>query len=546
MKNNIYKTLFIVSSFLLVTASCSDFLEEDPKGRLAQSTFFASENDLDLSIHALYRRAMYRCGANQYQVHAWAGDDISTHQASNKQDFREFDRYAISDNSTRLHDEWLATYQLIKAANFIINNAGKLTGDDAVLNAKVKRTIAQAAYWRAYSYFQLTRVWGKVPLVLTDDMNYEEPLATEESILNQVVEDLKLAETDLPAQWTGAPWSMNGMNVAVSQGAAKATLAYVYLSMAGWPLNKTEYYAQAAAKAKEVIDRSDAQESGYYYKLLDEFWKVYSWEYNNQNTEVLLATYYNLNWPWDESVMSTFCDVPEDIDGGSRGGGWNDSGAEVKFWKDYPDGPRKEAVFAPKTLLKGELQDWWYDPNYGSVGARVVCAPWYLASCEGNRGTEFDYTKGNDQGDMIGEKSHKMVRLAEVYCWYAEAVGRSGGNDPFAYEVLNRVRTRAGLAPIPSGSLSPEQLAEAAYDEHGWEIAGYYWGSIAPRHHDMFRMNRIKDHFEFRKLNPLIEVAPGVFRKELVELPAGATWSDAMMYAPYPASDAMLNPNLVR
>jgi hypothetical protein len=533
-----------MAALTLLTISCNDFLEENPKGRLAQSTFFGSENDLDLSLNALYRLAMVRCGANQYHVHAFAGDDISTHPASNKQDFREFDRYAVSENSTRLHDEWLATYQLVKASNYIINNASKLSGNDERLNRKVTTTIGQAAYWRAYCYFQMVRNWGKVPLVLEDEINYEKELSSEEVIFNQIVEDLKLAEANLPAQWTDTPQSMNGMNIAVSQGAAKATLAYVYLSMAGWPLNKTEYYTQAAAKAKEVIDASDVQQPGYYYRLLDEYWKVYSWAYNNSNTEVLLATYYSMNWPWDESVMSSYCDVIEDVDGGSHGGGWNDSGAEIKFWKAFPEGPRKEATFAPKTLLGGVLQDWWYDPNYGKEGARVVCNPWYLAACEGNRGTEFDYTKGNDQGDMIGEKSHKIVRLSEVYCWYAEAIGRSGGNDPFAYEVLNRVRTRAGLEPIASGSLTPERLAEAAYDEHGWEIGGYYWGSLAPRYHDMLRMNRVKEHFEYRKLNPLIEVAPGVFRKEKVELPDNAVWNDAMLYAPYPASDVMLNPNL--
>jgi hypothetical protein len=537
-----YKILLLIVS-VLSSYACSDFLEEDPKGRLAQSTFFGSENDLDLSLNALYRLAMVRCGSNQYQVHAWAGDDISTHPASNKQDFREFDRYAVSENSTRLRDEWSGTYQLIKAANYIINNADRLIGDDERLNRKVGTTKAQAAYWRAYCYFHLSRCWGKVPLVVEDEINYEKPLSSEEEIFNQIIEDLTYAEANLPALWTGTPWVMNGMNVAVSQGAAKATLAYVYLSFAGWPFNKTEYYDQAASKAKEVIDASDSKREGYYYELLDEYWKVHSWAYNNSNTEVLLATYYSMNWPWDESVMSSFCDVIEDIDGGSRGGGWNDSGAEIKFWKNFPEGPRKEATFAPKTLLSGVLQDWWYDPNYGSENARVVCNPWYLAACEGDRGTEFDYTKGNDQGDMIGEKSHKVIRLSEVYCWYAEAIGRSGKNDNSAYDVLNRVRTRAGLNPIPAGSLSPAALADAAYDEHGWEVAGYYWGSLAPRYHDMFRMNRVRDHFESRKLNAPIEVAPGVFRKEKVELP-NVQWSDAMMYAPYPATDALLNSNL--
>ena len=58
----------------------------------------------------------------------------------------------------------------------------------------------------------------------------------------------------------------------------------------------------------------------------------------------------------------------------------------------------------------------------------------------------------------------------------------------------------------------------------------------------MFRMNRIKDHFEFRKQNPEIEVAPGVFRKEAV--PVTGVWSDSKMYLAYPNKDAVINPNL--
>jgi hypothetical protein len=532
------KTLYmyiLTGALVLSTFSCSDFLEEDPKGQLAQTTFFGTENDLDLALNALYRQVATRQARNEGQVHMWAGDDLTTHPASNKEDFREFDRSQVTENSSRLKNTWDLAYKVVKAANYIVNHAGKLAGDDERLNEKVKTTIAQAAFWRGFCYFHISRCWEKLPLILEDEMNYEAPLSSSEEIMEQVIKDLKIAEEDLPVQWTSAPYAQNGMNIAVSQGAAKAALAYVYLSYAGWPYNKTEYYAQAAAKAKEVIDASDG--GAYYYELLDEYWKVHSWEYNYKNTEVLLASYYNLT---TQAAMSTYCDIIEDIDGS----GWHDSGAEIKFWKNFPEGPRKEATFAPKTLLRGELQDWWWDPNYGTPNARTVCNPWYLAACEGDRGTEFDYTRGNRQGGMTGEKSHKAIRLSEVYCWYAEAVGRSGGNDPFAYEVLNRVRTRAGLDPIPSGSLTPEGLAEAAYDEHGWEIGGYMWGSIAPRHHDMFRMFRVKDHFEFRKQNPDIEVAPGVFRKEKVEV--SGTWNDAMMFAPYPAADVMLNPNLKR
>ena len=71
---------------------------------------------------------------------------------------------------------------------------------------------------------------------------------------------------------------------------------------------------------------------------------------------------------------------------------------------------------------------------------------------------------------------------------------------------------------------------------------GYYWGNIATRARDMFRMNRIKDHFEYRKLNPEIEVAPGVFRKEAVSV--SGTWNDSKMYLPRPFVDSSINPNL--
>jgi hypothetical protein len=323
------------------------------------------------------------------------------------------------------------------------------------------------------------------------------------------------------------------MNYAVSQGAVKATLSYIYLAMAGWPLNKgAAYYQLAADKAREVID--GAENGTYYYHLLDEYRKVYSWEYNNQNPEVILGVYY------DQNVFgnwSTITDLLQDM----QQGGWGDTNGEIKFWKDFPDGPRKEATYIPKVLLSNGLQDWWWDTDPPS---RMVVAPVFMKNAEGAvRYTEFDYTDPISAG-MVGEKMHQIVRLSEVYCWYAEAIGRLGQTNAKAIEVLNRVRNRADGAEtnVYSSSMTPDQLAEAAYNEHGWEIAGYYWTGLAPRYRDMFRMNRLKDHFEFRKENPLIEVAPGIFRNEAV--PITGTWSDSRMYSPYPNGDAILNPNL--
>jgi len=545
------KTIFksiIAAIVLMPLCSCEDFLYEDPKGQLAQSTFFSTESDLDLALAAFNKQIAERQARNEGQVHMWAGDDLSTHPASNKEDFRGFDCYNVSAGASRLRNFWSLTYKIIKAANYIINNAGKLNGIDARIDDRVKTSIAQAHYWRGFAYFQFLFCWGEVPLVLTDEMNYEEPLASKEEIMSQVISDLLKAEADLPEQWTGTPWSMNGMNINVSKGAATATLAYVYMCYAGWPYNKTEYYAQAAAKAKEVVDGCSEPGIGngrYYYKLLDEYWKIHSREYNFQNPEVLLATYYKDDL---EEAMSTYCDMIEDY----QGGGWNDSGAEILFWKNFPDGPRKKATFPDSTLTQAYgLVPWWYDPKYDQDGHRAVCNPWYLAACEAED-AEFDWhlSISAQRSPMTGEKSHKTIRLSEVFCWYAEAVGRSGQVNDLAIKCLNAVRNRADGAEtnIYSGITDPTALAEAAYNEHGWEIGGYMWGSLAPRYHDMFRMYRCKEHFEYRVRNEPIEVAVvdgvPVYRHELV--PVTGTWSDSRLWAPYPADDAMLNPNLHR
>ena len=193
----------------------------------------------------------------------------------------------------------------------------------------------------------------------------------------------------------------------------------------------------------------------------------------------------------------------------------------------------------------GKLYDWWYDTDPAS---REVVAPVFMKTAEGAvRGTEFDYTNPTVV-NASGEKTFQLLRLSQVYCWYAEAVGRSKtGSITEAVNLLNEVRNRANGSVVADRdiyktTMSYDELAEAAYNEHGWEIAGYYWGNIATRARDMFRMNRIKDHFEYRKLNPEIEVAPGVFRKEAVSV--SGTWNDSKMYLPRPFVDSSINPNL--
>lgn len=120
-----------------------------------------------------------------------------------------------------------------------------------------------------------------------EDDNNQTPLSSVEDVYKQIEQDLTEADSyGLPASYSGAPKKLNGVDVYVTQQAVKATMASVYLSMAGYPLNKTDYYAKAAAKAKEVIDGVN---SGKYDAIMDPDWKqVYSYG-NNYNKECVLG-----------------------------------------------------------------------------------------------------------------------------------------------------------------------------------------------------------------------------------------------------------------
>lgn len=527
-------SVFFACAFItLGIVSCNDLITEDPKGRLATQNFFANKNDIDASLNALYsiiasNHAGNYSGGDNFMV----GDDITTHPASNKQFLREHDQFATSSANAWMPALWLSQWKVIKAANFIINNVEK-TPD--VAQAEIDAAIGQAYFWRAYSYFYLVTTWGKVPIVLSEEIDYNSPLQSEEEIYKLIIDDLKIAEAKCPINYTRQPYARNGINIAVSQGAVKAAMAYVYMAMAGWPLEKgNEYYQLAASKAKEVID--GAENGTYYYLLLPEYKQVFSWEWNDKNPETLLGIYYNID---RTSNVSSITDVLLDM----YQQGWGDVHGEIKFWKNFPDGPRKDVTYFPKIMLSdGKLYDWWYDTNPPS---RAVVAPVFMKNVEGKRGAEFDHTEQYLM-DWNGERQHQAIRLSQVYCWYAEAVGRSGQINAKAVELLNKVRNRADgkESNIYNIAMTPDQLAEAAYNEHGWETAGFDYAGFANRARDMFRMYRYKDHFEFRKQNPLIEVAPGIFRKEAV--PVEGTWDDSKMYLPYPYSETLLNPNLTK
>lgn len=537
------KTKILIGCILLgclATTSCNDFLQEDAKGQLNPENYYASQDELDMSVYALYQKVMKTQGYTNMQLPQWMGDDMTANPGSNKQAAAEFDAFVPADNNKGVNECWSQHYVLIKQANNLIALAGKTPTTEEEINI----AIGQAKFWRAYSYFTLVRVYGPLPLRLeavlgTDKIDYTVSPSSVQDVYTQIVKDLQEAEAVLPTDYSKAPRKMFGANTYITQQAVKATLASVYMAMAGWPLNQTEYYAKAAEKAKEVID--GVEKGTYEYILEPDFKNVYSMSHN-YSAETVVGINYVCDYGWDQDSQLTSSNLFESL------GGWGDAWGEIRFWKNMPAGPRKDAIYNPKILLEnkagGKLVDWWEKDENG-VNYIPENHPMFSVFSVGVGNTDYDYTQPASL-DMTNDSRHRIIRYSEVLLWYAEAQARADGTpNELAYECINRVRERAGLAPLPSG-MNGQEFAEAALMEHGWEIAGN-WCALVTRRADQMRMELLQKTFEERKKNEPIEVAPGVMVTESVPVPDKATWQgEKTIYAPYPSLDASLNPNLVR
>lgn len=560
MNKKILLGCLFAASVLTTTTSCSDFLDEDPKGQMSEANVFKSQADLDASIHTIYEKLNQTQSWTNPMYPQWQGDDMTANPSSNKQAVAALDVFSSDGENKGVKDAWSQHFALIKACNWVIENASKTPTSQEEINI----ALGNAHFWRAYAYFYLVRVFGPLPMVVTTDPSATNvaPSSVEE-IYNLIVEDLKKAEGWLPTSYSQAPRNHDGVDAWVTKQATQATLTAVYMAMAGYPLNKgKEYYALAAAKAKEVIDNN-----GTYGFYNDPVWNhVYSMGHN-YNKETILGIDNNWNsGSWDHDSELTSCCRFE----GLGDGGWGDAWGEIAFWKRYPEGPRKDAVYAPKITFQDgatitKVCNWW---DLDAEGKPVVEAyhpmfAIYTVNCDGDnlakeKFAPYNYLEPN-YTNMTNGRRHRLIRYAELLLWYAESAARSGGDLAKAKEYLREVRKRAVTdvenvtlsdgTKVAIANMTADQLAEACYIEHGWEVAGQ-WTQMVTRRADEFRMNELKKNFDYRVANKPVVVAvengKEYTAKESVPV-VKSTWAgDESIYCPYPTTEVEKNPNLKR
>jgi len=279
--------------------------------------------------------------------------------------------------------------------------------------------------------------------------------------------------------------------------------------MAGWPLQDASNYSIAADLTRDVIDNSGHD----LMPVFNDLWFID----NSNNVESMLAVQACADCgDWALTNRMPLSVGPGDIDGG--GTGWDDYFAEIAFFEEFPEGPRKEATFLTEIPTGGgSTVDW---------SASVTGHPYYLKVTGNTLSTSW----------QTGFNVY-VLRYAEALLTYAEAQNMANGSpNADAYEALNMVRRRAaGLDPnTPDGTvdlagLSTTAFNQAVLDEAGWELAGEW--------HRWFNLVRTQSvaaatasrYTDGREL-PLIGVSVGDSESSF----------EKFYYAPIPAAEMQL------
>lgn len=472
MKRNIInKTiqLAICGAMLLGAGSgCKKFLEEQDPSNLTPDSYFTLPEHADAAIFAAYARLrVIGAGAgifsNNYEMLDAPTGTMTTATAQNS-DLNNLLGLVYDGDNLHIGQWWKGLYREIAQTNLVLDNVPKINPMD---EGQRKRVMGEAHFLRAWSYFYAVRFWGDVPLILKSQTPQSEDFspsrASTEDVYKTIVEDLLAAEA------AGLPW----MDASGRAGTAaiKTLLAKVYLTMAGFPLNKGQaYYKLAADKSKEVVDYANAHpgEIGLFTKYADLHTTA-----NNNKLEHLFQVQY-LNGVEENPLQGIMLPNNAQPDISAKGSGQGTEVVSPSFYASYKK-------FEP-TDKRTDQQQFYYTYYFfkGSGDTIKLATPYiYKYFDEECHGTPAK------KGTGVSNLNVPLIRYAEALLIYAEAQNRADGTaNADAYKALNDIRTRANL-PVLAG-LSQSAFEQAVWRERWHEFAfeGVIW-------FDMLRLRKV-------------------------------------------------------
>lgn len=435
----------------LLFSACTDVLDREPLSSLTVGNFYKTEGDIEKALNGVYAGTRdWPTPIYIYLSEVRSKNYIGVfHDA--QRDWWDITAFEVKPEMTTLRNVWGSLYQMINRANTLLEKIDGVPFRDEQVRARYK---AEARFLRAYAYFQLVRLFGRVPLVtrtITPDegiqIGQSEPAEIYEFIAREMSEVMDQLPPDYPAAQKGR----------ATRWAVKGVLAQVYLTMAGYPLHQRDKLEDARVLLREIIDQE-----GTYVTFAPNYADLFT--HDNDNEYALFEVQY--------------------VSGGvGAGGGFPAEIVPADISRSIA--PFGGIVSASRLALSQDLLD-AYEP--GDLRFDVTIRTTYPTNTNppGVGNTPFIH-KFIDEGVALADRNDwpinfPLLRYADVLLMYAEVLAeQAGGPTPEAVALVNRIRARAGLPAI--NPTTKEEFDLALEHERRIEFVGegVYWFDLVRR-----------------------------------------------------------------
>lgn len=469
MKRNLAGTFLLLSLFAGMSG-CKKFITKDVIGQYPEEDYYQTAAQAIQAVNATYEPLAFTTANNN---RLWVFGDVASDDAAkggrpgDQGDIEFIDQFNINSLNGNLSSKWALLYDGITRANIVLKKVPPIQMD-ATLQ---KRILAEAKFLRAYYYFELTNIFGDVPVILVpaNPENPEElqiPQSPVAEIFSTVIEPgLTEAAVDLPAVYT------DGNNIGrATSGAAVALLAKAYLYQEKWDL--------AAAAAATVVN------SGV-YDLMTVYSRNFNQAYKNNAESVFEVQHLTGQNPKLGNELNQYFAPAID------NGGYFFNAPTQNFVDEFEK--TVDNVYDPRLdyTVGRDTQPWFNGRNFS--------ATWSPATGYLTKKYQQPLSEVSNKSD--GNVDYPAIRFSDVLLWYAEALNESGRTAE-ALAPLNRVRkraresylydsTQAGFGVVPADLLpdvtavNPVSVRAAIQHERrvelGFEFHRYFdlmrWGS---------------------------------------------------------------------
>lgn len=455
------KKIFVTLISVILLASCS--LEREDYTEIYPDTIFKTETDIKLSVNYLYYyfnmgdwNGVYRADYSGYQVVSDMTTDVMWSNWGWHSDEYYFHQWTV--NTGNIQSKFWDMYSGYNFLSMARNTIRRIEASKVADNVKAVY-LGEAHALRGWYALFLYDMFGTVPVASDDILDDPEtfvylPRATRDEWDEMMETDLRTAIDLLP----DAPEARGRMG----KGSARMLLLKYYMIRG--------LYDKAETLCRELYAMEGI------YGLQNDYSSVFAID-NVDNNEVILQIAGNINATSTVNYMTAEC-LPGDMVWTEKSQGWGGYVMPWDFYDTFEAGDKRKAcLYDHYTNTSGEtITRENFESAAGYLGAIVL-----------KYGKDENMLGSNAGNDLV------IYRWSDVLLTLAELINRNGGAPTAeAYELVNRVRSRAGLANLTPG-LTYDAFNEALLLERGHE---FYFEGL--RRQDLIRFGKYIEYANAR------------------------------------------------